>query len=165
MLLVLNDNRHGRHAERRRRDAVPDSDASRGIGTVRIHPRNGSADAQHDRDRMCTVAQGLLTGSHPTRLPPAGDDEVTSTKTIVLPHGVTSCSAGHSERSALNGSRRRCEQRHPSRTRSRGQTTWDIYASLLRHGLNTQRRFVYARGGREPPAKGAHIVCRIVWQH
>jgi len=33
------------------------------------------------------------------------------------------------------------------RAGSRGQTTWDIYASLLRQGLSTQRRFMNAKNG------------------
>jgi hypothetical protein len=34
------------------------------------------------------------------------------------------------------------------------QTTCDMYASLLRQGLTTQRRFVHAKGCRERPAMG-----------
>ena len=69
----------------------------------------------------------------------------TRRSTVVLPHGATSPSAGCPERSGLT-----CRGGDASRGTVTdpftGQTTWDIYASLLRQGLNTQRRFVHAEG-------------------
>ena len=44
-----------------------------------------------------------------------------------------------------------------SRTRSQGQTTWDIYDSLLRQGLNTQRRFVHAKGVTRAACRGEQM--------
>src|ERR1700756_680615 len=37
------------------------------------------------------------------------------------------------------------------------QTTCDIYASLLRQGLNTQRRFMHANGGDESDLPWEHV--------
>jgi hypothetical protein len=51
----------------------------------------------------------------------------------------------------------RCQQRHPSRTRSLGQTTCDIYASLLKQGLNTQCRFVHAKRVMRATCHGEHV--------
>ena len=44
------------------------------------------------------------------------------------------------------------------------QTTWDIYASLLRQGLDTQRRFVLAKGVTRATCQwGTDMVCRVFW--